>query len=241
MSNHPALPRVQGNAADPASSPPRARAPWQGVRALLLVLLLAAVATPLQASQYQAVSSIGNWTLYRNNGARLYRNFAPPLAIGLESEDRTGAIVIDCRPEMDSPLVPKRYSIRTAQFYLDFVPSMEGLVSNPWYTPVSFWAEDSEAPRYTTRLPFVTGLMLERLSFNLDSLYDEARTVINLPFSLVRELDNQLGGGSVVVARFYDFDGRRRELTFDATGYADAERTLQRGCDRINEAAPPLQ
>jgi hypothetical protein len=214
--------------------------PWQGIRIVLVVLLLAGVATPLQASQYQAVSTIGNWTLYRNNGARLYRNFAPPLAIGLESGDRTGAIVIDCRPEMDSPLVPKRYSIRTAQFYLDFVPAMEGLLSNPWYTPVSFWAEGSEAPRYTTRLPFVTGLMLERLSFNLDSLHDEARTVINLPFSLVRELDNQLGGGNVVVARFYDFDGRRRELAFDATGYADAERMLQRGCDRINEAAPPL-
>ena len=240
MSNHTAIPHVPGRAADPAGPPRGTRAPWQGLRVFIVALLLAAVATPLQASQYQAVASIGNWTLYRNNGARLYRNFAPPLAIGLDSGDRTGAIVIDCRPEMDSPLVPKRYSIRTAQFYLDFVPAMDGLVSNPWYTPVSFWAEDSEAPRYTTRLPFVTGLMLEKLSFNLDSLYDEARTVINLPFSLVRELDDQLGGGSVVVARFYDFDGRRRELVFDATGYADAESMLQRGCDRINAAAPTL-
>ncbi len=208
---------------------------WWPIRRLMITLLIASIAGVAQGSnQYEAVDQIGNWTLYRNNGARIFENYSPPLAIGLESQDGVGAIVIDCRPELDW-LLPRQYSIRTAQFYLDFVPVMQGLVSSPWNTPVAFWTQDSIAPRFTTVLPFLSGLMLERLSFQLDSLYDEAKTVVNLPASLVRELNNQLEGGSVVIARFYDVNDQRMELAFDATGFNAAIQTLQAGCTRINQ------
>lgn len=214
----------------------------QGTRTGRTLAVVLSLVLPLfigdaaQASQYQALESIGNWTLYRNNNARIFRNYAPPLAIGLESEDGQAAIVIDCRPELHV-LRPKDYGIRTAQFYLNFVPSMRGLVSSPWQTPVAFWSQGSGPPGFTTLMPFVTGITLERLSFNVDSLYDEAQTVINLPIWVVRELNNQLEGGSTVVARFYNFNDQRVELTFDAEGFNKAYHTLLAGCDRINEYA----
>lgn len=217
--------------------PSQTRKRWWSIRQLLIGLLIASISGLAQgANQYEAVDQIGNWTLYRNNGARIFENYSPPLAIGLESEDGQGAIIIDCRPELDA-LRPQRYSIRTAQFYLDFVPVMKGLISSPWVTPVAFWTQGSISPRFTTVLPFVSGLMLERLSFHLDSLYDEAKTVVNLSATLVRELNNQLDDGNVVIARFYDYNNRRMELAFDATGFNEAARTLQAGCARINQHA----
>jgi hypothetical protein len=204
------------------------------VLAATLVSLLLILASPARANQYEPVGTAGNWTFYRNNAAKPFVNYFAPLAIGLKDTSGKAAVVTASRPNPGA-LRPGPYSVRTGQFYLDFYLAVNGLISDAWHTPVSFWPSDDATTTYASRLPIVSGIMMEKLGFDRDGLFDSAKTMVTMPVALTRELGNQLGASDSVVARFFNLSGAREELTFEAEGFGEAMDLLNEGCDLINQ------
>lgn len=210
-----------------------ARAP--GAWLLALALLVAAGAAE---ARFEAVARAGDWTVFRDNTARPFDNFATPLVMGTYDAGGNGALVMQCRPD-SAVYAPTHYQISGGFLFLNFTPGTQGLVSTPWRTSVALEVDSSEYHTpYVATLPFVSGFLLEKLATDTDALYDEAQTVVAVPVWTMRSMEPDMRRGQQLKARVYDFQGRRVELSFSMDGFATTLDALSAACERLNHRRP---
>jgi hypothetical protein len=200
---------------------------------LVLILLLGTAS--VSEARFEGVARAGDWTVYRDNVARPFENFATPLVIGTFDRNGAGALAVQCRPDT-GVFAPTRYSISGGFLFLNFAPDPRRLLGSPWRTAVSLGVDGagSHTP-YALRLPFVSGFILEKLAADVDALYDEAETVLLVPLWTLQSMEQDLRRGRDLVARIYDNGGRRVELRFSLDGYATARDALEAACTRLND------
>jgi hypothetical protein len=205
--------------------------------AWLLALLVIGAAGPAEA-RFEGIARAGDWTVYRDNTARPFDNYATPLVIGTFDRSGAGALALQCRP--DTPVfAPTQYSVSGAFLFLNFAPDTRGLVSTPWRTPVVLEVGGAEYHTpYVLRLPFVSGFLLEKLAADADALYDDAQTVLLVPPWTIQSMERQMRDGGIFYARLYDREGRRVELAFSLDGYATARDALETACNQLNKRRP---
>lgn len=186
-------------------------------------------------ARFEGVARAGDWTVFRDNIARPFENFATPLVIGTFDRNGGGAFVVQCRPDT-GVFQPTQYSISGGFLFLNFSPDPRRLLSNPWRAAVTLQVDGAESHNpYVLRLPFVSGLILEKLAADADALYDQAETVLLVPAWTLHSMEQDLRGGRDLVARVHDTRGRRVELRFSLDGYAAARDGLAAACTRLND------
>ena len=199
-----------------------------------MTALTLAGAGPAEA-RFVGVAKAGKWTIFRDNTARPFDNFAAPLVIGTFDLSGAGALAFQCRPDT-APFAPTRYTVSGGFLFLNFAPDSRGLLSSPWRAPVTLRVDGAETSTpYVLRLPFVSGLLLEKLAADADALYDAAETILSVPPWTTQSMQAEMRGGRTLHARLYDRYGRRVDLAFSLDGYAAARNALERACEKLND------
>ena len=204
---------------------------YAGSLALILLLGIASVSE----ARFEGVARAGDWTVYRDNIARPFENFATPLVIGTFDRNGGGAFVVQCRPDT-GVFEPTAYSISGGFLFLNFSPDTRRLLSSPWRAALTLQVDGSDSyTPYVLRSPFVSGLILEKLAADADALYDQAETVLLVPPWTLQSMEQDLRRGRDLGARVYDTAGRRVELRFSLDGYVAARDGLAAACARLND------